>query len=513
MTRIISLQIVNYLHILFMEKTIDLKYCAERWGLCSDYIQDLGQRLIDFKERYRDCLTNRYHDTSEHALTYLKGLVFLPNKRTYKEIARSIEGPKSDGQNLQNYMSDSPWSGSGVFDRIQSEIIEDKRLHGGALSLDERGERCFGTCKAGAGRQYIGNIGKVDLGQVGVALGFYTSCLSEPQILDLWTLVDAELFFPESWFEGEYEKRFKRLHIPADRVFKTKPQIGLDLIDRAIANELPFTRVSCDCLYGRNHNLRWELEERNLLYLADIPVNMRLYVEKPVTGIPSKPTGAKGRKPSKWKVLNGVKPLKAHQIAKRLEATFQPVDIRPCERGRLIYECAAQKVWTITSKGEVRAERLFVRKETDGSRTYSLTNADEQTSLKTLAQWRSERFFVERTFEDGNGEIGWDELEAQKYRAWMHHAALTGLALWFMAQTKLDWALAHPKDDTLAAELGVDKLPQISTANIKRLLQIVMPIKQPSLEEVIDIIVHFLVERAESTACRMRKQKRKPAPI
>ena len=153
MIRVISLQILNYLNILFMEKNIDLKYCAERWGLCSDNIQDLGQRLIDFKERYRDCLTNRYHDTSDHALTYLKGLLLLPNKRNYKEIARSIEESTSDGQNMQNYMSDSPWPGSVVFDRVQIEITQDKRLHGGALALDERGERCFGLCKAGAARQ------------------------------------------------------------------------------------------------------------------------------------------------------------------------------------------------------------------------------------------------------------------------------------------------------------------------------------------------------------------------
>jgi len=418
-----------------MDKNVHLKYLAEHWGLYIEDINNLAHRLINFKERYRDCLTNRYSDTSDHALTYLKGLLLLPNNRNYKEIARSIEGPESDGQNLQNYMSDSPWSGVAVFDRIQTEITQDARLHGGALSLDEHGELCFGPCKAGAERQYIGNAGKVDLGQVGVALGYYKSCFSGPNILDVWALVDAELFLPESWFEGDYKSTFKRLHIPEDRVFQTKSQIGLDLIDRAIANRLPFTRVSCDTFYGRDSNFRWELAHRNLLYLADIPNDMHLYEEKPATGIPTKPEGAKGRKPSKWKVLNGVKPLKARQLANRLEGQFQPVDIRPCERGRLIYDCAAQNVWTITSNGTVRAERLFIRKEPDGSRSYSLSNAGEQTPLETLAQWRSERFFIERTFEDGNGEIGWDELEAQKYRAWMHHAALTGLALWFVAQT------------------------------------------------------------------------------
>ncbi|MFZ2070303.1 MAG: hypothetical protein WAV32_01600 [Halobacteriota archaeon] len=35
-------------------------------------------------------------------------------------------------------------------------------------------------------------------------------------------------------------------------------------------------------------------------------------------------------------------------------------------------------------------------------------------------------------------ELGWDELEAQKYLAWMHHLAMTILALWFITQTKAE---------------------------------------------------------------------------
>jgi len=56
--------------------------------------------------------------------------------------------------------------------------------------------------------------------------------------------------------------------------------------------------------------------------------------------------------------------------------------------------------------------------------------------------WSCQRYCTERTCEDAKTEIGWDEFQAQKYRAWEHHVALTGLALWFVAQTKLAWAQA-----------------------------------------------------------------------
>ena len=494
-------------YLLLMEDKLDLKHCAERWGLCSDTINDLGQRLFGFWERYCKCLTNRYHDTSEHALTYLKGLLLLPNKRNYKQIARAIEGPESDGQNLQNYMSDSPWLGEAVFDQIQAEIVADPRLHGGSLSLDERGELCFGLQKAGAARQYIGNAGKVDVGQVGVCLGYYTACLEDPQTIGLWTLVDAELFFPEAWFDEDHKKQFKRLHIPPDRKFQTKLEIGLALIDRAKANQLPFTRLSCDGLYGRSHDYRAKIDQRGILYLADIPSDLKLYLEEPVTGVPVKSKNTKGRKPSRWQVLNNVEPIEARQIAARPDTTFTAVDIRACERGRLIYDCAERQIWTITSNGTVRSERLLIRKESDGSMSYSLSNADNRTTMGVLAQWRSERYFVERVFEDGNGEAGWDELEAQKYRAWMHHAALTALALWFVTQTKLEWAYNCPKDETLATEIGVDKLPQLSMANVRILLQAVIPIRQLTVEQAIDLVTRLLVGRAASTASRLKKQQ------
>ncbi len=82
-----------------MENKLTIKAFG-RWGLNKEAIENLGQRVHDFWERYHDCFTTRRHNTSEHALTYLKGLFLLPNQRNYKEIARKIEAPASDGQNL-----------------------------------------------------------------------------------------------------------------------------------------------------------------------------------------------------------------------------------------------------------------------------------------------------------------------------------------------------------------------------------------------------------------------------
>jgi SRSO17 transposase len=63
------------------------------------------------------------------------------------------------------------------------------------------------------------------------------------------------------------------------------------------------------------------------------------------------------------------------------------------------------------------------------------------------------RHFVERSNQDAKSELGWDEFQAQKYRAWEHNLALTILASWFIAQTKYDWSKAHPRDPQLASQM------------------------------------------------------------
>ena len=52
-----------------------------------------------------------------------------------------------------------------------------------------------------------------------------------------------------------------------------------------------------------------------------------------------------------------------------------------------------------------------------------------------------------------SSETGWDELMARKYCAWIHHTALDALALWFVAQTKLNWQAAYPRDPALIEQL------------------------------------------------------------
>lgn len=453
----------------------------QRWGLPNSAIKKLGEGLRTIWERFRPCFKTQTRDGSEYAWFYLRGLLTMDTERNYANIARRVIDPSNDGQNLQQFMSDSPWSGSEVFKQIQTEIKERRELQEGMLTLDESGDERAGAKSAGAARQDLGRLGKVEMGQVGVALGYYAA--------DVWTMVDAELYLPESWFKPDVAKLRHQLHIPEKRSFLTKQQLGLQLISRAQSNGLPFSVVSCDCLYGRDSQFRADVDNLGVTYMADIPVDTRVYLSPPVVGIPDKSPGTRGRPPSRRTVLSSEEPIEVRNLSSTSELEWHNIKIRHTERGELCYRCAALRVWTLTPDVQVREEWLFIREEHDGTLTFSLSNAPTSTSIEQLARWRCLRYFAERTFQDAKSEAGWDELVARKYRAWIHHTALDALALWFVAQTKLDWRAAYPRDPALIEQLEVVVLPALSMANVRELLKAVLPLKQLSSSEATRLVV------------------------
>jgi len=420
----------------------------------------------------------------------------------------------ADGQALQHFMSNSPWSGQGVFEQIRDEIIEKPELHpGSVLILDEYADEKAGGKSAGALRQYNGRMGKVDLCQVAVALG-YANWKLVPW--PLWAMVDAEIFLPEAWFGAEYAALRQQVGVPAERTtFETKPELGLKMIHRAKAAELAFEAVLCDSLYGRSSQFRHELREEHLLYMTGIPNNLRVYLEQPVVGVPEPRPGKKGPKPEKPQVLNGVRSYSVKQVGLAEDIHWQRLRIRTNERGVLEDRFAACQVWVWDEKQPditPHQEWLAMRIESDGDRTYAFSNAPEDTSLQFLAELLCGRYFVERVIQDSKDEIGADEFQAQKYLAWEHHTALTACALWFIATTKLDWANDCQRDPELAQQLELEALPALSTANVREMLRAVMPLPQLSPEEAQAQVVKHLVNRSRSTASRLRKRRKAKAP-
>jgi hypothetical protein len=209
--------------------------------------------------------------------------------------------------------------------------------------------------------------------------------------------------------------------------------------------------------------------------------------------------------------ISSDKPLKANEIAKRFDKEFQRILVRNTERGELDDPFMMLRVWTIRDD-ELAEEWLVIRHEYGKRYTYALSNAREDVSKEELAKLKCVRHFVERANQDAKSEIGWDELEARKFRAWNHHLALTIMAMWFINQIKYDLANKYPRDTKLTELLQVNELPELSVANVREMLKAVMPLQQLTPDQAINVVISHLVNRASSTASRLRAQRKERAP-
>jgi SRSO17 transposase len=420
----------------------------------------------------------------------------MEKKRNFASIGRATGQP---GENMQHFMSNSPWSTQMIYRQVQGEIAATPELsRGGMVLLDESADAKAGTKTAGAARQYNGRLGKVDLCQVSVFLSFVKD--------DTWTWVDGELFLPEHWFAPDLEKERQRLGVPSKRTFKSKVALGWEMIQRAQANGLPFEAVGCDDLYGRADWFRAALDGANIIYMADVPCVTEVYLERPEFGVPETPPGHRGRRYTQPRVLSPEKPIPVSQVIRRSDTQWQRIRVRSCERGMLVAKFAARRVWTLRD-GKPTEEWLVVRRESDGDCRYAFSNAHVETPLEELAWMQTQRYFVERSIQDAKSEMGWDEFQAQMFRAWEHQLALTILASWFVAQTKLEWEQQFPRDPQLRHELATDQLPALSVANVRELLRAVMPLPQLSPQEAAEQVVEHLVNRTRSRKSRMKRKK------
>lgn len=460
-----------------------------QWGIPLDEVSKLGERLSEFYDRFRKHLRTQTRDTSEYGLDYIGGLLRMETKRNMANIGRKTN---KSGQNLQHFISNSPWSGRDLIEAVQQEIKSHAAFEKAVLVLDESAEEKAGPHSAGAGRQHNGRLGKIEMSQVGVFLSLVT-----PQV-NTW--IDGELYTPASWFEASQAEKRKAVGFSEELSFKKKPELGWEMVQRVQAAGIPFEALVMDDLYGRNSVLRKQLHEASIEYYGDIPKDTLLYLEEPKITHPLTKRG----KPSKNTKVEG-KAYQAQVLLSDLE--FQNIRLRPNERGYLQANFGRCRVWVVYGS-TVRQEWLLVRKDASQT-TYVLSNAPEDISIETMAWRKTHRYLIERSNQDAKGEFGWDEFQARKYRAWEHQLALTILASWFVAETRLDWVLRFEQDPALLDQYEVAVLPQLSVSNVRELLRAALPLPQLSPNEAAQLVTAHLVNRTRSRKSRLRKAKAK----
>src|SRR5512135_1659050 len=187
---------------------------------------------------------------------YLEGLL-LPSER-HKRLTGLVHtepvvgAPLPRAQKLQWFLSESDCDERQVPAERLTLLGEDATTapHArGVLVIDETGDRKDGHKTAHVGRQYLGNLGKIDNGVVSVT--------------SRWA--DEQVYYPLETEPSPPASSFAKGRNDPD--FRTKLTIALPLVQEAIQEEWPFRAVVADSISGEDRNLRSGLRALSVPYV------------------------------------------------------------------------------------------------------------------------------------------------------------------------------------------------------------------------------------------------------
>ena len=190
--------------------------------MTADDLKALLPKLETFHARF-----HRFFCRSEgraRSRQYLIGLNLPIERKNVENIAEQVEATP---RKLQEFLSDSPWDDEGCIGELQKFVGEEFGAAHGVLILDDTGFEKKGIWSAGVARQYSGTLGRVGNCQIGVFLGYATQ--------HGHTLVDRRLYVHESWFRPEAAARRKRAALPTELGFKSKLELGREMLESAAA--------------------------------------------------------------------------------------------------------------------------------------------------------------------------------------------------------------------------------------------------------------------------------------
>lgn len=408
-------------------------------------IAKLGRMLAQFLALFFGCFAR----SAGRGLleVYVRGLLSDVQRKNVEAIALD---QKVAPRTLQRFLESIAWDEQMLLDRCQQIVATEHASLDAIGCIDETGTTKSGKHTAGVKRQYNGNRGKIENCVNSVALSYSAPGFS--------CLVDARLYLPEEWTTDPVRR--KQNYIPDDIVFRTKPQIALELLDRARRNGLQVLAWTADELYGRDSAFLDGLDQRRQAFVVEIPPNARVWLVKPKPQKkPRRKTcGSAGK--SRRKCPHDRKTSQVRHLAKWSpafrEQTPQRYRIKDTHRGPEVWEIRWHTCWRKASNGDVVAKQctlLVARNLLTGEIKYFLTNhvpGRDGWSLRKILRVAFGRWPVEDCFREAKEELGLDHFECRGWRCIHRHLYVTILSQLFCARVRQQLS---PSEDVTSGEL------------------------------------------------------------
>ena len=217
--------------------------------------------------------------------------------------------------------------------------------------------------------------------------------------------IDFELYLPEDWTDDS--ERREPCKIPHDVVFKTKEELALDMIERAVRNGVPGDIILADAWYGRSSDFRAVIRT----YGFDYALGITPMIKMQRLDNRDRPIGES---------------MNACDIASELgNGAFRRITWRDGTmngtRGKLTARFAMRRVMVV---GASEPEWLRVEQDAAGRNHLALTTLPKTMSKKLIVRLFKERYRTERVYEEMKGELGLDHFEGRSYVGWHHHVSV-----------------------------------------------------------------------------------------
>ena len=215
------------------------------------------ERLVEFARPFAECLVRR--EQRDHAQTYLAGLVSDLKRKTAESIADRHD---QERHGLQHFVGSSSWDQRPLVRELACQVGRAIGTPDGVIVFDPSGFAKKGNASAGVQRQWLGRLGKVDNGQVGVFMA-YASYHEH-------ALVDVRLYLPKAWAKDRVRRQ--RCGIPKAVRYRTRHELALEML-KETGPLLPHGWVTGDDEMGRSSRFRAELRRLNEPDLLAVPSN------------------------------------------------------------------------------------------------------------------------------------------------------------------------------------------------------------------------------------------------
>ncbi|MCK7627595.1 IS701 family transposase [Streptomyces sp. RS10V-4] len=201
----------------------------------------------------------------ENLRAMVRGLLSEVPRKDLWQLAEFAGHPNPD--RLQGFLAKAAWDADELRGRVRDYAVAALAEADAVLIADETGDIKKGTKSAGVQRQYTGTVGRIGNAQVSVHLS-YGSRRGR-------TLIDREFYLGKDWAgtTAEHQDRCAEQGIPPEgsALVATKPELARNMLQRALAADVPFTYFLADEAYGQCCTLRAWLEERRVRHVLAAP--------------------------------------------------------------------------------------------------------------------------------------------------------------------------------------------------------------------------------------------------